>query len=179
MNESIPFLVDVLELYKKTPEGLPLWKTKDIQLTYENLLENIFVLSNDLAIYFEIRHRDLIGRNFRKLKEEGYIDHERKIALMVEIGSSTKRVQTIYAFTRHHTEYLIMDFSGPKARKKKLAILKRLHGIESDVLRGAYLEARQKAQTWDGVQLLKELGFKSSIPNNLATKKDIIKFLKI
>ena len=90
---------------------------------------------------------------------------------MLDIANSAQRSQVTYAFTTNETEFLIMDFSGPKARKKKLKILKRLQSIEADVLKGAFLQATQKASTWDGVQLLKEFGFNCSINNNIAIKK--------
>jgi phage regulator Rha-like protein len=177
---KLPLVTDALELYAHTPEGLPLWKSKGVNLGYENLLENIFVLSSELADYFAVRHNDLVQKNICKLQKEGYLaDHLRKISHMVEIGSSAKRAQVIYALTRHETEFLIMDFAGPKARQKKLLILGRLHAIEADVLRGAFDAAREKAQIWDGVALLKEYGFKPSVSEQLATKKDIVDFLNI
>ncbi len=174
------FVDDAFELYMETPEGIPLWKTKGVTLTYENLLHNVFLFSCDLADYFGIRHRDLVGKNIAKLIKEKYLDdHARKISRMVDIGSSAERSQTIYVLTRHEAEFLIMDFSGPKARQKKLEILKRLQAIETDVLKGAFDQARQKAATWDGVQLLTDLGFTPSLPNQMATKKDIAHFLGI
>lgn len=42
--EKISFLTEILEPYTKTPEGIPLWKTKGILPNYENLLDHIFVL---------------------------------------------------------------------------------------------------------------------------------------
>jgi hypothetical protein len=38
---------------------------------------------------------------------------------MIRIGKSANVYRAIYALTRHQTEHLIMDFSGPKARQKK------------------------------------------------------------
>lgn len=178
--EKIPLLTDVLEPYAKTPEGLQLWKTKGVELTYKNLLENVFITSSDIADFFEIQHRNFISRNFFNLRQEGFLtDHTLKIKRMVKIGSSAQRLQTIYALTRQETEFLIMDLSGPKARTKKLEILRSLHAIESDVLQGAFDQALAKASTWDGVQLLQDLGFQGSLPNDMATKKDIAGFLGI
>jgi very-short-patch-repair endonuclease/phage regulator Rha-like protein len=179
MDENVPFVTDALEFYANTPEGLPLWKTKGLQLTYENLLENVFILSTDIAKYFEIRHYDLVNNNFRKLLSEKYIKHERNFSFMLNIAHSAQREHIVYAFTTSETEFLIMDFSGPKARKKKLEILQRLQSIEADVLKGSFDQARQKASMWDGVKLLKEFGFTCSLPNNIATKKDIVAFLKV
>ena len=177
---NLPLLTEALEQYATTPEGLPLWKTKGMVLDYENLLENIFVLSSDLADYFAIRHNNLCNQNIYKLQEEGHLsDHLLKIKHMVEIGSSAKRVQAIYALTRHQTEHLIMDFAGPRARQKKHDILSRLQAIEADVLQGAFEAAREKAQVWDGVALLKQHGFKCSVSERLATKRDIATFLRV
>ena len=137
-------LTDVLEPYRKTPEGITLWKRKGVLLSCENLLENVFILSNDLADYFDVEHKNL-KRNIRKIQQEGYLKHTLKIERMVEIGASAQRSQSIDALTKHQTELLTADFSGPKARRKKFQILTRLHAIESDVLRGAYGEARKKS----------------------------------
>ncbi|KOR29557.1 hypothetical protein TI03_02020 [Achromatium sp. WMS1] len=164
----------------KAPEGFNLWKSKNVQLTHENLLENIFVLSSDIADFFGVRHFNLLRRNISKLQKEKHLpDHALKIVFMIGVGKSAQREQEIYALTRHQAEILIMDFSGPKARDKKIAILKRLQAIEVDVLQGSYSQAREKAQTWDGVQLLKDLGFSASVNNEIATKKDIATFLKV
>ncbi len=177
---EIQMVADVLEIYAITPEGLPLWKKKGIALTYENLLENIFVLSLDLANFFEIRHAHLTNQNIAKLqKEKHLIDHLPKIRQMIKVGKGANRWRDIYMLTKHQTEILIMDFSGTKARDKKIAVLKRLQAIEIDVLHGDYTQALQKASTWDGVQLITELGFTPSLPNQMATKKDIAKFLNI
>ncbi len=158
-KRKTPLVTEVLELYTQTPEGLPLWKTKGVELNCENLLENVFVLSSDLAVYFNVKHNDLSGKNLIKLQKEGYLSEQlRNFSQLFIVGQSAKRERTVYALTRHETERLIMDFSGPKARQKKYAILLRLQAIEADVLRGAYAEAREKAQTWEGVRLLKELG---------------------
>ncbi len=175
-----PLLDDVLEIYNITKQGIKLWKTKETIITLENVLENIFILSNDLASYFEIRHNNLINQNIVKLQKEKFLpDHVRKIKHMVKIGSDACRPQTIYALTRIQTETVIMDFAGPKAREKKFMILQRLHLIEADVIRGAYEDAKSKALNWDGVSMLKEHGFKCSIEGDVATKKDIANFLKI
>ncbi len=169
-----------LELYATTPECVPLWKIKGKTLTYENLLENVFILSVDLAKFFEIRHSHLTNQNIAKLQKDRHLtNHLPKIRQMIEVGKGAKRWQDVYVLTKHQTEILIMDFSGTKAREKKIAILKRLQAIETDVLHGNYDQARQKASTWDGVQLLSDLGFKPSLPNEMATKKDIATFLKI
>lgn len=180
MAENIPFLTDVLELYTTTPEGLPLWKTKGIQLNCRNLLDNIFILTNELAKFFDIRHDHLCSQNIAKLqKEKNLPNHLPNFREMVEIGSSTLRARIIYGLTRHQTEHLIADFSGHKARQKKHAILTRLQSIETDVLKGAFEQARQKAASWDGVQFIKDAGFTCSLPNDVATVKDIMKFLKV
>ena len=178
---TIPRISELLELYTTTPEGFYLWKSKDIELTYENLLDNVFIISSDLAAFFNIRHAHLTGQNIAKLQRERHLsDHLPKIRRMIEVGKTAKREQIVYALTRHQTEILIMDFVGPKAREKKIAILKRLQAIELDVLHGAYTEAREKAQSWDGVQMLKDLGFAGSINDGqIATKQDISVFLKI
>ena len=178
--KKIPLVDEALELYATTPEGLPLWKTKGVKLNCENLLDNIFALSCDIADYFGILHKHLLSQNISKLQKEKHLpNHRPNFRRMVGIGSSAKRVQAIYAFTRHQTELLIMDFSGTKARQAKIAIIKRLQAIEADVLKGAFDQARQKAATWDGVQLLTDLGFTHSLPNKMATRKDIAKFLNI
>ena len=180
MTEKIPFITDVLELYTKTPEGLPLWKPKGVELTYENLLEKIIILSSDLAIYFNIKHNDLFRRNISKLQKAKYLpDQLRIFAQLIAVGKSAKKTRIVCGLTRHQTERLIMDFSGPKAREKKFEILMRLQSIEEDVLRGAYAQAREKASTWDGVQLLKDFGFTCSVSDDIATKQDIADFLKI
>jgi phage regulator Rha-like protein/very-short-patch-repair endonuclease len=178
MAENAPLITDALELFTTTPEGLPLWKTKGIELNFKNILNNVFILSTALADYFEMRHFHLL-RNIHKLLKEGQLDHATKIGVMVEIGSSAQRKQIIYALTRQQTELLIMDFSGPKAREKKFAIVKRLHAIENSLTQGFYEDALQKATTWDGVQLLKDFGFTCSLPNNIAIKKDLVAFLKV
>ncbi|NUM37498.1 MAG: Rha family transcriptional regulator [Candidatus Brocadiae bacterium] len=145
-------LTKFLEIYTSTLEGFPLWKSKDLQLTYENLLDNVFILSSDLADFFNIRHAHLTGQNISKLQKEGHlVYHLPKFRRMIEVGKTAKRYQTVYALTRHQTEILIMDFAGPKAREKKITILKRLQSIEVDILKGDYLSARQKAQAWDEV----------------------------
>ena len=175
-----PLLIDILEPYRETPEGLTLWKRKGISLTYENLLQNTFFLSVDIAEFFNLRHDHLLDRNISKLQGEGYLpNHLYKIVQMVNIGSSAKRQRVVYALTRHQTERIIVDFTGTKARKKKYAILIRLQAIEEEVLRGAYAEAREKAQEFDGIQLLSDLGFICSVGERLATKKDIARFLNV
>lgn len=175
---ELPLLTDVLEPFYQTPEGLTLWKLQGSALTFDNLLESVFILSNDLADYFGIQHKNL-RRNIRKIQKEGYLKHTLKIERMVEIGSGAQRTQSIEALTKHQTELLTVDFSGTRARKKKFKILTRLHAIETDVLRGAYNDARKKAREFDGVQLLDELGFSCSAGERLATKKDIAEFLKV
>lgn len=178
MAETIPLLTDILELYTTTPEGLPLWKTKGVELNFKNILTDVFVLSTDLAIYFGMYHFHL-KRNIYKLLKENYLDHATKIGGMIQIGRSAQRLQIIYALTRQQTELLIMDFSGPKAREKKFSIVKRLHAIENDLTQGFYESALQKTASWDGVQLLTDLGFTPSLPNKMATKKDIATFLGV
>ncbi len=177
---KIPHISDLLEFYIKAPEGFNLWKNKNVQLTYENLLDNVFVLSSDIADFFDVRHFDLLRLNIAKLQKEKHLPNPvLKIKHKTTIGSSAQREQEVYAFTRHQTEILIIDFSGPKARTKKIAILKRLQAIEVDVLQGSYSQAREKAQTWDGAILLKNFGFSASVNNEIATKKDIATFLKV
>ncbi len=175
-----PLLTDVLEPYRETLEGLTMWKRKGISLTCENLLHSTFFLSVDIAEFFNLRHDHLLNRNIAKLQEEGYLPyHMYKIVHMIATGKSAKRQQTIYALNRHQTERIIVDFTGAKARKKKYAILIRLQMIEEEVLRGAYAEARKKAQEFDGIQLLDDLGFTCSAGERLATKKDIARFLNV
>ena len=177
---KLPLVTDYLELFATTQEGIALWKPKAAQITCENLLTDIFTLSSEIAAYFEIRHDHLCGQNISKLQLENHLPQRlpnfREPYLS---GNKTQRYREIYALTRHETEYLIMDLSGTKARSKKFSILKRLHAIEADVLKGAYAEARKKAQEFDGVQLLDEFGFICSAGDKLATKKDIADFLKI
>jgi len=176
---KLPLITDVLEPYMRTPEGIQLWKKKGTSITLENVLDNIFMLSSDLAAYFKVRHNNLIYHNIAKLQKDRYLpDHLLKIKHMVRIGSSAKRTQLVYALTRHQTYRLIMDFTGPKAREKKYRILTRLEAIEADVVKGAYEEARAKALEWDGAVLLKNFGFTSSL-EDIATRKDIANFLKI
>ena len=176
---KLPLLPEALEQYATTPEGLPLWKTKGVNLYYENLRENVFVLSSELAIFFEIRHDHLCSQNISKLQQEGILPSDLpKIRDICQFGR-VQRSYIVYALTRPQTEHLIMDFAGPKARQKKHGILDRLQAIEADVLLGFYAAAREKAQVWDGVALLKQHGFKCSVSDRLATKRDIATFLRV
>ena len=179
MREIVPIVTDVMEVYTKTPEGLSLWKTKGIELSLKNVLKEVFILSTDLANYFDMYHFNLVKQNIHKLQREGYLDHVIKFNGMIEVGKSAQREQMVYALTRQQTELLIMDFSGPKSRQKKFAIVKRFHAMENDLTHGLYQEALQKVQTWDGVNLLKEFGFTCSLDGDIATKKDIVSFLKV
>lgn len=179
MPKIFPLVTDVLELYTKTPEGLPLWKTKGVELSLKNVLKDVFILSTDLAEYFGMHHFHLVKQNIHKIQQEGHLDHVTKISVMIEAGKTAQREQTVYALTRQQTELLIMDFSGPKAREKKFAIIKRFHAMENDLAQGLYQEALQKVQRWDDVNLLKDFGFVCSVDGNIAIKKDIVNFLKI
>ena len=178
-TNGIPLLSDTLEIYQKTPEGLFLWKTKNLPLTCENLLENIFLLSDDMADYFGMLHKNFVKQNLHKLFQEKHIDHALKVKRMIAVGKSAFRSQIVYGLTRQDSEIVITDFTGPRLRQKKIAIIKRLHGIETDVLHGAFADALQKAQNWHGVELLQEMGLKPSLPGNLASKEDIAQFLKV
>ena len=64
--EKISFLTSILEPYSKTLEGIPIWKTIGVKLDYENVLDNLFILSIDMATYFEVRHDNLC--NQKKLR---------------------------------------------------------------------------------------------------------------
>lgn len=171
--EKISFLTEVLEPYAKTMEGIPLWKSIGLKLNYENMLSNLFILSTDMATYFEVRHDNLCTQNILKLKKDGYLhDQLLKVKELIQVGKSAQKPRIVYALTRHQAEHLVSEFYGPKARHKKHVILNRLQSIERDVLLGDFAQARQKAGTWDGIQLLKDLGFTCSMPNSIATKKD-------
>jgi phage regulator Rha-like protein len=125
-----PMITDVLEIYQRTPEGIRLWKMKDVTLTLENVLEKVFILSNELADYFRIRHSHLIHRNIEKLQKERQLpEHLHEIVQMFPVGNDAQVSRLVYMLTRHQTERLIMDFSGPRARQKKFAILNRLQAI--------------------------------------------------
>ena len=177
---KLPLITDVLEIFAETDEGISLYKRKDLNISFENLLDNVFILSKDLAAYFEIRHDNLVKQNISKLQSEGHLTKQLlKIKELFLVGNRGRRFYQIYALTRHQTECVIMDLAGRKARAKKFAILKRLHAIERDVLQGDFVEARSKAQVWDGVQLIKKFGFTCSVRENIAIKKDIVNFLKI
>jgi len=103
MNQ-IHLINEILEPYAQTPEGLPLWKTKNLILNYKNILQNIFLLSTDIASYFKIRHNNLVNQNIHKLFDEGQLSyHLLKIKQMIEVGKTAQRYQTIYALTRHQT----------------------------------------------------------------------------
>ena len=67
MLEIIPLITDALELYTRTPEGLSLWKTKGIELSFKNVLKDVFILSTDLADYFDMYHFHLVKQNIYKL----------------------------------------------------------------------------------------------------------------
>ena len=69
MDKNYPLLTDVLEVYHQTSEGIPIFKTKGIELTLENLDEHLFILSTDISAYFKIRHDHLVERNVRKLQK--------------------------------------------------------------------------------------------------------------
>ena len=89
-------LTTSLEIYTSTSEDFPFWKPKGVQLTYENLLENIFILSSDLADFFKIRHAHLTGQNIYKLQKEGHLSyHLPKFRRMIEVGKSAKRYQSV------------------------------------------------------------------------------------
>ncbi|KOR30948.1 hypothetical protein TI05_13215 [Achromatium sp. WMS3] len=121
-----PLLEDILEIYTKIPDDLTLWKTKNLQLSHENILENIFVLSTNIASFFNIRHNNLT-RSIYKLQNEGQLPKRLlNFEQPYESGNRTRLTHTVYALTRHQTYHLIMDFSGPKARSKKHAIVARL-----------------------------------------------------
>lgn len=103
--KKIPSITDALEMYTETPEGLPLWKSKGIELSSQNLLNNIFVLSHNIADYFQIKHNDLFRRNICKLQREGHLpDQLRIFAHLIEVGKSAKISRNIYALNRHQTE---------------------------------------------------------------------------
>ena len=122
----------------------------------------------------------MVNQNILKLQKEGYLsDHLLKVKQMVEIGSSARRAKIIYALTRHQMYHLIMDFFGTQARIKKHSIVIRLESVEVDILKGDYVKAREKACSWDGTQLLKDLGFQYSLPGQMATKQDIIQSMDI
>ncbi|KOR31758.1 hypothetical protein TI05_11580 [Achromatium sp. WMS3] len=150
-----------------------------MQLSHANILDNVFILSTDIASFFHMRH-DNLTRNIYKLQDEELLPKRLlNFEEPFESGNRARRTHTVYALTRHQTYHLIMDFSGTKARSKKHAIVARLESIETYLLQGEYLQARNKASTWDGVQLLKDLGFSASVNNEIATKKDIATFLKV
>ena len=177
---KLPLVTDVLEPYRKTPDGLTLWKRKGAQLISENLLDNVFLLSNEIADYFAIRHNNLVNQNICKLQQERCLPKRLlNFKQPYLTGNNNEKFRKIYALTRHQTYHLIMDFAGPRARNKKHAIVKKLEEIEADVLRGAFSEARQKAQEFDGIRLIEEFGFSCSAGERLATKKDIARFLKV
>ncbi|KOR29556.1 hypothetical protein TI03_02015 [Achromatium sp. WMS1] len=92
-------LEDILEIYTKTPEGLPLCKAKNVKLSYENMLKEIIILSSDLAAYFDIKHNDLLRRNVTKLQREQYLldsDQLRTFAQLIEVGKSAQKIRTVY-----------------------------------------------------------------------------------
>lgn len=171
---------DALDIYAQTTEGLPLWKPKGVEITCENFLENILILTSDIAAYFAIRHDNLCSKNISKLQNRKYLpDQLLNFKELITVGKTAQKPRIVYGLTRQQTEHLIMDFSGPRAFQKKHDILNRLHSIETDVMQGAYEEAREKIQNFDGIQLLQDLGFSCCNENRLATKKEIAQFLNI
>ena len=178
--EERDIITGSIELHTITPEGLRLYKTKGIELAYENLLQNLFILSSDLAAHFGMRHDNFVVRNIFKLQQRNILpEHLLNFEEMFSMGNSGKSMRTVYALTRQEAEMVILDLTGPKAAEKKFAIVKRLHTIEAEVLQGFFAQARANARVWEGVDLLRKMGLQCSVEDRLATKKDILRFLQI
>ncbi len=126
-KNHLPLITEILEIYMYTPEGIPLWKAKGVDITYDNLLENIFILSSDIASYFKIRHDHLCSQNIAKLQKKKYLsEHLPNFREMFKIGNAAQASRNVYSLTRQQTEHLIMDFAGTRAFQKKHDILNRL-----------------------------------------------------
>ena len=116
MTEKIPLVNEVLEVYATTDEGLTLWKKKGVEITCENMLENLFFISSDIARYFDIRHDHFCSRNLCKLQKNNYLpEHLPRFGEMFAIGNQAQSIRIVYALTRHQTEHLIAEYYGQKA----------------------------------------------------------------
>ena len=101
-SSKLPLITDILEPYRKTQEGLTLWKPKGLFLNFDNVLDSVFLLSNFIAQYFSIRHSNLVAQNISKLQKEKYLP-ERLLNFKQPFvsGNNNKKFHIIYALTRH------------------------------------------------------------------------------
>ena len=103
-EKELILVSDALEICYVEDGGIELWKIKGIELDSRNFLQNVFILSSDLATHLQKRHDHLLKKNIVKLQQEKYLPEQLpSFVQMVEIGSSARKPITVYGLNRLHT----------------------------------------------------------------------------
>ena len=167
-----------------------------------------YILNDEAAVMSERGTADLLGIYHRTLQSmannsipkslEPFIDKDLSMANnLVEVATqnSPYKGRKIVVYDSALIESLIrgyaLAFANDTLRQKQRHIGKRCVILQSSLVRtaldaaireacGFIPDIQKTAQKYyiDAVELIQELGFTCSVPNGVATKQDIIKFLK-